>query len=159
MNFNKKLIIFVKICLFVFTFLLVSACSQTEKHETIEVFAIETFDDHQNDKGFFERTGYKIVNAITTMEEGKTNVKSDMKSVEDFYDMEGSYVQTEIIHSYSNKSKLLLTEEGNTHKDKLQQPSTILLSPDNFKNLKLNNLTQEEKDQVKEHLLAIMKKL
>ncbi|NOU73748.1 hypothetical protein GC098_20395 [Paenibacillus sp. LMG 31458] len=159
MNFNKKLMILVKICLFMFTFLLISACSQTEKYETIEVFTIETLDDNQNDKGFFERTGYKIVNAITTIEEGKTHMKSDIKSIEDFYDMEGNYLQTEIIHSYSNKSKLLLTEEGNTLKETIQEPSTILITPDNAKNLKLNNMTQEEKAQVKEHLLAFMEKL
>jgi hypothetical protein len=142
-----------------FTFLLISACSQTEKYETIEVFAIETLDDIQNDKGFFERTGYKIVNAITTIEEEKTRKKSDIKSIEDFYDMEGNYIQTEIIHSYANKSKFLLTEEGNTFKEKLQEPSTILITPDNAMNFKLNNMTQEEKAQVKEHVLAFMEKL
>ncbi|CAG7651112.1 hypothetical protein ACFQI7_21390 [Paenibacillus allorhizosphaerae] len=146
MNFNKKLMILVKICLFMFTLPLISACSQTEKYETIEVFAIETLDDNQNDKGFFERTGYKIVNAITTIEEGKTHMKSDIKSIEDFYDIRGNYLQTEIIHSYSNKSKLLLTEEGNTLKETIQEPSTILIAPDYAKNIKLNNMTQEEKN-------------
>ncbi|WP_246302924.1 hypothetical protein [Paenibacillus plantarum] len=156
MNFNKKLMILVKFCLFMFTFLLVSACSHTEKYETIEVFTIETLDDIQNDQGIFERTGYKIVNAITTIEEGKTHMKSDIKSIEDFYDMEGDYLQTEIIHSYSNKSKLLLTEEGNTLKETIKVPSTILITPDNANHLKVNNMTQEEKVQVKEHLLAFM---
>ncbi|CAG7630159.1 hypothetical protein PAESOLCIP111_03174 [Paenibacillus solanacearum] len=86
-------------------------------------------------------------------------MKSDIKSIEDFYDMEGNYLQTEIIHSYSNKSKLLLTEE-NTLKETIHEPSTILITPDNAKkNLKLNNMTQEEKAQVKEHLLAFMEKL
>jgi hypothetical protein len=159
MSFNKKLIILVKICLFMFTFLLIGACSQTEKYETIEVFAIETHGDSQNDKGFFERTGYKIVNAITTIEEGKTQTKSDIKSIEDFYDREGNYIQTEIIHSFANKSKLLFTEKGNTFKKQIHEPSTILITPDHAKNMKLNNITQEEKAQVKEHILAFMEKL
>ncbi|KRE99427.1 hypothetical protein ASG89_28110 [Paenibacillus sp. Soil766] len=159
MIFNKKLIIVVKICVFIFTFLLISACGQTEKYETIEVFAIETLDNNQNDKGFFEQTGYKIVNAITTIEEGKTHMKSDIKSIEDFYDMEGKFIHTELIHSYANKSKLLLTEEGNTSKETLQEPSTILIAPGSAKNLKLNNMTQEEQDQVKKHVLAFMEKL
>ncbi|NQX58011.1 hypothetical protein HQN88_03955 [Paenibacillus qinlingensis] len=151
--------ILVKICLLMFTFLLISACSQTEKYETIEVFTIETLDDNQNDKGFFEQTGYKIVNAITTTEEGKTHRKSDIKSIEDFYDMAGNYLQTEIIHSYSNQSKLLLTIQGNTLKETIQEPSTILIAPENARNMKVNNMTQEEKVQVKEHLLAFMEKL
>ncbi|WP_246320040.1 hypothetical protein [Paenibacillus qinlingensis] len=159
MNSNKKLMILVKICLLMFTFLLISACSQTEKYETIEVFTIETLDDNQNDKGFFEQTGYKIVNAITTTEEGKTHRKSDIKSIEDFYDMAGNYLQTEIIHSYSNQSKLLLTIQGNTLKETIQEPSTILIAPENARNMKVNNMTQEEKVQVKEHLLAFMEKL
>jgi hypothetical protein len=119
MNFNKKLMNLVKICLFMFTFLFISACSQTEKYETIEVFTIETHDDNQNEKGFFERTGYKIVNAITTIEEGKT-------------------------------------EEGNTLTGIRQEPSTILITRDSAKNLKINNITEEEKAQVKEHVLAYM---
>lgn len=153
--------VLVKIFLFVVTLLLISACSQTEKYETIEVFAIETFDDNQNDKGFFERTGYKIVNAITTIEEGKTHIKSDIKSIEDFYDIEGNYFKTEIIHSYASKHKLTFTEEGNTIKETTHEPSTILITPDNNEknNLKLSNMTHGEKAQVKEHVLAFMQKL
>lgn len=158
MNLNKKLLM--KICLFLFTFLLINACSQTEKYETIEVFTIETFDGNQNDKGFFEQTGYTIVNAITTIEEDKTYIKADTKSIEDFYTIEGNYLKTEITHSYSNKSKLLLTEEENTIKETIHEPSTILITPDSAKKkLKLNTMTQEEKAQVKEHVLALIEKL
>lgn len=159
MNSNKKLVRVAKICLFMFTFLLISACSQAEKYETIEVYALETLQDIQNDQGLYVKTGYKIVNAITTVEESKTHLKSDMKSIEDYYDQNGMYIQTEIIHTYANKSKLLLTEEGNTQKAKLQEPSTILISPNHANNFKLNDMSQEEKNQVKEHVLAYMEKL
>lgn len=160
MKLNKKLMMLVKIWLFMFTFLLISACNQTEKYETIEVFAIETLDDNQNENGLFERTGYKIVNSMTTIEEGKSHTKSDIKTIEDFYDMENNYLRTEVIHSYSNKSKLLLTDEGNTLKKTIYEPSTILITPDHAKkNYKLINMTPEEKAQVKDHLLAFMIKL
>ncbi|GMK37061.1 hypothetical protein PCCS19_01140 [Paenibacillus sp. CCS19] len=160
MRVNKKLMSLVMICLFMFTFLLISACSQIEKYETIEVFAIDTLDDHQNDEGFFERTGYKIVNSITAIEEGKNHIKSDIKSIEDYYDRNDKYLRTEMIHSYSYKSKLLLTDEGNTLKDTIYEPSTILITPENAKNnLKLTNMTQEEKIQVKDHVLAFVEKL
>ena len=160
MNINKKLMFLVKISLFMFTFLLISACSQSEKYETIEVYAIETFDDNQNDKGLYEQTGYKIVNAMTTIKEGETYINSEIVSIEDFYDMEGNYIQTNIIHTNSNKSYLLHTEEGNTHKETIHEPSTILITPDNVKNnFKLIKITQEEKALVKEHLLAFMEKL
>jgi hypothetical protein len=156
---NKNSMILLKICLYTVTFLLIGACSQTEKYETIEVLVIEIFNDNQNDKGIFETTGYKIVNAITIMEEGKTHIKSDIKSIEDFYDMEGNYIRTEIRHSYANKSKMLMTEEGINLKEELQEPSTILISPDNAKNFKLKNMTQEEKAQVKEHVFAYVEML
>lgn len=136
-----------------------SACGQTEKHETIEVFVVETFDDKQNDQGMYETTGFKVVNAITSIEEGKTHLKADVKAIEDFYDLDGLYIQTEIIHSYTNKSKMLLTEEGNTLKEELQEPSTILITPDNAKHYKTKDMTTEEKAQVKEHVLALMEKL
>ncbi|OAS15126.1 hypothetical protein A8708_22370 [Paenibacillus oryzisoli] len=148
-----------KFCLFMFTFLLISACSQADKNETIEVFALETFQDIQNDKGLYVKTGYKIVNAITTVEESKTHLKSDIKSVEDFYDGNGTYIQTEIIHTYANKSKLLLTEEGNTHSAQLQEPSTILTPSNPADNFKLSDMSSEEKKQVREHVLALMEKL
>ncbi|WP_337099151.1 hypothetical protein [Paenibacillus sp. YIM B09110] len=94
------------------------------------------------------------MNAITIIEEGKTHIKSDIKSIEDFYNTEGNYIHTEIRHSYANKSKMLMTEEGNSLKEELQEPSTILISPDHANNFKLKNMTQEEQTQVKEHVLA-----
>jgi len=159
LNSNKKKIMVVKICVFMLTILLISGCEKNERYETIEVFGIETLADEQNDEGIFDETGYKLVNAITIIEEGKTYIKTDVKSIEDYYDMEGNYIETEITHSYYSRSKMLLTEDGNTVKAKLQEPSTMLTSPDNAGHFKSIHMTQEEKDKVKKHVLAFMKKL
>lgn len=41
----------------------------------------------------------------------------------------------------------------------LQKPSTILIPDENIEHFKLDNMTEEEKEQVKEHVLSFMDKL
>ncbi|WP_223702641.1 hypothetical protein [Sutcliffiella deserti] len=60
---------FLTICLFIVSIFLISACGNVEKVQHIEVFVTET--SEQNDEGFYETTGYKKVNSITSIEEGK----------------------------------------------------------------------------------------
>lgn len=159
MKYNKKILIIVKTCLLMLTCLLISACGQFEKYETVEVYMIETFEDNQNDEGIFETTGYVIGNSITIVKEGKSNINSDVKSIEDFYDVDGNYLRTEISHSNAKKSKMLLTEEGKNLKEELQEPSTILITVQNAKNFNSNDMTSEEKTLVREHVLAMIDKL
>lgn len=156
------------IVLIVSTFLL-SACSNVEKIQHIEVFFIET--SEKSDEGLFETTGYKKVNAITSIEEGKNYIKTDIKSIEDFYGTERNYIETEIIHSTSTLSGVTQALNNKNRKKKLQEPSTILISDEDVENNKLKNaeiegatiehfsldtLTEEDKEKVKEHVLSFM---
>ena len=150
--FVVKLLTF---CLF--SIYLLSACSNAEKYQHIEVFMIET--SEQNNEGIFEKTGYKKINSITTIEEGKNHIKTDIKAVEDFYDIDGKYIKTAILHYTYEKSKVTLVEKGEDKKGELQEPSTILIRETNVDYFQLDNMTDEEKEKVKEHVLSFMDKL
>lgn len=144
---------------------LLSACGNVEKTQNIEVFFIET--SEKSDEGLFGTTGYMKVNAISSIEEGKNYTKTDIKSIEDFYDTKGNYIETEITHSASTISKVTQVLNNKDRKKKLQEPSTILISDEDVENYKIKNteiesvaleytLTEEEKEKVKEHVLSFM---
>lgn len=137
---------------FIMIFLiLLSACSTTEKVEHIEAFVIQTLEE--NTEGFYETVGYKKVNSVTNSEVGKNHAKTDVKAIEDFYDLEGGYVKTEIIHSSFKKKVIDLVGEETNLKVELQLPKTILI-PDGNKEEIL--LTKAEKEEVKKHVLSIV---
>lgn len=148
---------FLTICLFIVSLSLFSACSNVEKVQHIEVFVTET--SEKNDEGFFETTGFKKVNAITSTEASKNHVETDIKAIEDFYDKEGNYLRTEIKHSIYNKSHLTQAEDGEERKEEVQEPSTILIPDENIEHFILENMTKEEKEKVKEHVISFMDRL
>ncbi len=131
-----------------------NACSSVEKIQHIEVFVAET--SEQDDEGFFVTTGYKKVNSITSIEEGKHYIKTDIKSIEDFYDKEGNYLRTEIIHSTFNKSYVTQKEDAESLKEEIQKPSAILIPDENIELFKLDVKTKEVEEKVKEHVLSFM---
>ncbi|RSL29908.1 hypothetical protein D7Z54_28640 [Salibacterium salarium] len=124
--------------LLIISIFLFGACGNVEKIENIEVFVIETLEE--NDEGFSETTGYKKVNAITNIEESENHLETDSKVIEDFYDIEGNYIRTEIIHSNFNKSKVTQAEDGEERKEEIQEPSTILIPDDNIEYFELDNM-------------------
>ena len=133
------------------------ACSNVEVTQHIEVFVTET--SEENEEGFFEKTGYKKVNSITTIEESENHIKTDIKAIEDYYDREKNYLYTKIIHSTFTKSNTTLNEDGKDLKKELQQPSTIMIPDDHLEGFQLDHLTDEEKEKVKEHVLSFMDRL
>lgn len=143
-----------KLSLLCVVFVMISACSKSEKVEHIEVFATET--SEQNEEGMFVRTGYKKVNAITIVVEGKNYIKSDIKMIEDSYDLKGNFIKSEIILSDANRSNIMMTEDGDQTKTELTKPSTILIPDENYEGLKSVKLTAEQKVQVKEHVLSFV---
>jgi len=137
--------------LLMLTVLLLSACT-TERFQHIEVFVAET--SEQNEDGFYEPTGYKKINAITTVEEGEHHVATDVKAIEDFFDTDGNYIRTEIIHSAFSRSKVTNTEDGDEHKKVLQEPATILIPAEARDPFHLEKMTEEERERVKQHVLS-----
>ncbi|GAA0440860.1 hypothetical protein GCM10008983_17440 [Lentibacillus halophilus] len=140
--------------LFILTVCVLSSCSHAEKTQHIEVFVTET--SEQNAEGFSETTGYKKVNSITNIEESTNDIKTDIKAVEDYYDTERNYIRTEIIHSNYNKSYNTKAEDGDDLKKVIHKPSTILIPDKNIEHFKLDDMTKEEKEKVKEHVLNLM---
>ncbi|MGD7052806.1 hypothetical protein [Sutcliffiella horikoshii] len=140
--------------LLIVSILLLNACSKVEEVQHISVFVSET--SEQDDEGFFVTTGYKKVNSITIIEESKHHVKTVIKSIEDFYDIEGNYLKTEIIHSTFNKSYVTQKEDAESLKEEIQKPSTILIPDENIELFKLDNKTKEVEEKVKEHVLSFM---
>ncbi|WP_243458019.1 hypothetical protein [Sporosarcina sp. Te-1] len=143
---------------------LMSACSDVEKIQHIEVFFIETFEEREN--GLFEKSGYVRVNAITSSEEGKNYIKTDSKTIEDFYDLQGNYLNTEVKHITSTISKVTQTGKTKSRNKQFQEPSTILISDEDVENYKAKNsesieyfslksMTEEEKETVKKHVLSL----
>ncbi|RXJ04570.1 hypothetical protein DS745_04075 [Anaerobacillus alkaliphilus] len=145
------------ICFIGLVLCLLAACSSTETIEHIEVFVINT--SEQNNAGFFGTTGYKKVNAITLIEDGKHHIKTDIKAIEDFYDINGAYLKTEIIQSKHQRSKVTLAEDGEDIKQELGQPSTILIPDDHLQDFRLDDLTDNEKEKVRKHVLSLIKDL
>ncbi|WP_102716500.1 hypothetical protein [Paenibacillus castaneae] len=134
-----------------------SACSTAEKYEHIEAFIIETLDP--NEEGIHGKTGFKKVNAITITVEGKDYIKSDVKTIEDYYDLVGNFIKSEIKHSTYSKSYITMQEDGGTREKELQEPLTILIPDDNVESVRSFTLTEEEKRQVKEHVKRLVDKL
>lgn len=128
---------------------LLSACSNTEKGEKIEVFVIKTLEHETGD--------YKKVNSVLNTEESKNYIKFNLVAIEDFYDIDGNYIKTEILHSKYEKSKVTLEQNAEDKKVELQEPSTILISENSVKNFRgLDYMTKEEKEKVKEHVLSFI---
>ncbi|OBZ12814.1 hypothetical protein A7975_14335 [Bacillus sp. FJAT-26390] len=138
-------------------FVLLSACGDGVKVEHIEAFAMET--SEENEEGIYERTGYLKSNSISIIVEGKNFIKSEIKSIEDFYDKDGNYMKTEIKHSKGGITQITEVENGNTLKKELLEPSTILIPDENIVHVQRYELSDDEKKQLKEHVLSFMKKL
>lgn len=137
---------------------LLSACSNTVKVEHIEAFSIEIFSEKNKD-GFYEQTGFKKVNSITAFAENKNYLSSDIKMVVDYYDLDGNYVKSEIVHTKSSKSHITMSEDGDNRKKELQEPSTIIIPDDNLQNFRSSALSDDEKKQIKQHVLNLIDRL
>ncbi|MFJ5771574.1 hypothetical protein [Psychrobacillus sp. NPDC093180] len=131
--------------LFMIPLFLLFACSNTEKYEHVNVYVVETWG---------ENAGYKKVNDLTNVEEGKNYITVNTRSIEDFYDKDGNNKRTEIISSDYTSSNITNVGQGEDLKEVLPKPSTILISEDKNEPFKLDDMTEEEKERVKKHILS-----
>lgn len=146
---------FLWVCLISSIILLLGACSQAEEVQHIEAFGIEVLE--QNAEGLYEPVGYKKVNAITTTKENKNYTRVDLKTVEDFYDTEGNYTKTVVTHEQSYKSNVLDTRDGFRRTEELHEPSTILIPEEDAANFRGDQLSVDEREQLKKHVQSFMK--
>jgi len=155
MDIKRKALMYSLI--FCLSILLLTSCSNAEEVQHIEVYVTET--SEKNDEGRWEKTGYKKINSISTVEKGENYINTDIKAIEDYYDTDGNYIKTEVIHSTFEKSEVTKAESGEDRKEELQEPSTILIPNDPQEHFQLEDMTEEDKERVKEHVLSYIDKL
>jgi hypothetical protein len=112
---------------------------KVDKTEKIEAFSIETVS--------YEEGDYKLVNSFTILSGTGSNLKVEVRKIEDFYDNEGNYIKTRLLHS--------TTKDGD-HEVFVEEPLTILLENQPIGAVK--ELSSHDKEAVKEHILAIFDK-
>lgn len=136
--------------------LCLNACAQVESVKHIEAFIAET--TSKDDKGFYTKTGYKKVNSVSIIRIGKHFAKSDVKMIEDYYDLDGNYIKTEISHTTLKRSNIHFEEDGGKQTAELHQPSTILIPDENLENFRSSHLSDEEKALLENHVLSLTRK-
>ncbi|RJE87041.1 hypothetical protein D3P07_17885 [Paenibacillus sp. 1011MAR3C5] len=136
---------------------LMSSCGSMDVVRHIEVFVHESME--VNEEGDYEVTGHIKANAITTSEESKNLLRTDVKMIEDYYDSDGNFIKSEVSHSRSHKSDISITDGGFSHKKELQEPSTIFIPEEGYEQFRMKDMSDEEKEIVKEHVLSYMKML
>ncbi|MFS0577387.1 hypothetical protein AB1K83_17370 [Sporosarcina sp. 179-K 3D1 HS] len=137
--------------------LLLGACSKNEVFEHIEVFSIETMDESEDPVIPYTLSGHKNTNSITYTREWRDKVKFEVSAIEDYYDTDGNYIKTVVFHSSGEHKKLHNQISGDKEEEELNEPSTILLSPE-YKQTSLE-LTEEEKERVKRHVESYVDRL
>lgn len=149
--------IFLSFGLLIVSVFILSACGNVETVQHVEVYMIETLEE--NDEGIYETTGYKKVNAITSIEESENHVETDIKAIEDYYDTDGNYMRTEVIHSKFDGSGITQAEDSEERRAEIQEPSTILIPDESIEHFNSEDMTKEEEDKVEEHVLSFMDRL
>lgn len=137
--------------------MLITSCSRTEVIRHYEVFMSDSME--RKEDGNFETTGYSKANAITTSESRKGFLRTDVKMIEDFYDLEGHYVKTVISHTRSHMSDISVTDGGFRLKKELQEPATIFIPENEFGSFSKKELSDEENEILKDHVMMYMKML
>lgn len=135
----------------------VSGCGSKEEFMHIEAFVVEVLEEDA--EGMFVKTGAKKSNAITTIEEGKNYIKTNVQVLEDYYDMDGKYMKTEILYSDFTKSLLTGGEHGENKNEQRDVPATILIPDEELRFTKTMKLTETEQRQVKEHVESLINDL
>lgn len=133
----------------------------TNTIETVESFVIEVLSNTSNSEGIYELTGFKKVNSITEITENENKIYTKIIVVEDYYDIEGNYIETivkmdEFENDYKTGKAL-----HNFQEKKFNQPMTIKTgSHQNFLNGRFSiELSEAEKKQVKNNVLKYVEKL
>ncbi len=117
--------------------------------EQIENYVIETYSGEVNEENIFKKTGYKQVNSITEINKTSKYITTEVKIIEDYYDLNGTFLESIIsIEEYHNnyftgKAKV------RSNKESINIPSTIYgkknIPTPNAKMVKYNgNLAEEE---------------
>ncbi|MBB6454949.1 hypothetical protein HNQ94_003438 [Salirhabdus euzebyi] len=116
-----------------------NSVNEEEKTEKVEAYKAETVSHEEGD--------YKLVNSQISMFGTGENLKVEARLIEDFYDKEGNYIKTRLLHS---------TTQNGDEEVYIDEPMTIILSEQFGENEPMaNELTEQEKEDIKEHILEL----
>lgn len=133
--------------------LLLTACSKAKVVEHVEAFTSETMSDTPERSGFYVETGYKRVNSVSLLKEWDDKFQGEISSIEDFYDLNGDYINTVVTYSYSKEMKRHNMLDDKKEQVELTKPTTIL-TPDVLPTvIETKILSEEEKEVIKSHVL------
>lgn len=139
-------------------FLLISCQAEKNNQENIEKETIESFtveESELNSEGIYVPIGYKKVNAITYVKDNKHVIKTHVRTIEDFYDLEENFVKTIITNSYYEKLKINHSETSYNKNHEVSGPLTIH-APDKNDKSSIAKLNSEELEEVRNHVVTII---
>ncbi|OME95020.1 MULTISPECIES: hypothetical protein [Paenibacillus] len=143
------------ICSVWMVLVLCSCQSEGEEVEHVEAFIAENI--MMNADGFSVPAGYKKVNSITNYEDNRGATQSRVRAIEDYYDSNGNFIITKVYDQSHKRLKNLQTEDTNNLEQELDQPLTIHIPDD--QTWKPVQLTDEQKDEIKAHVMKHTKNL
>jgi hypothetical protein len=155
MNLKNKRQFSSWICSVWMVLVLCSCQSEGEKVEHVEAFIAENI--MMSADGFSVSAGYKKVNSITNYEDNRGATQSRVRAIEDYYDSNGNFIITKVYDQSHKRLKNLQTEDTNNLEQKLDQPLTIHIPDDH--GWRPVQLTDEQKDEVKAHVMKHTKNL
>lgn len=155
MNLKNKRQFSSWICSIWMVLVLCSCLSEGEKVEHVEAFIAENI--MMNADGFSVPAGYKKVNSITNYEDNRGATQSRVRAIEDYYDSNGNFIITKVYDQSHKRLKNLRTEDTNNLEQELDQPLTIHIPDDHA--WRPVQLTDEQKDEVKAHVMKHTKNL
>ncbi|WP_143001381.1 hypothetical protein [Tenuibacillus multivorans] len=151
-----------KISIVLLFFLMISGCDQEgmnhcdvaegEGKIEHEVYTAITLDDD------LDQDGYKRVNSNLLINDNEDELCVEVEEVVDYYSLDHEYLRSEVLSSYSRKDKLTKRQDEAEKVEEINGPATILL-PDSVKGPDYPaDLSEEEKQRVKEHVDQLVEK-
>ena len=155
---KKMLLIIIGICVISITavFLIRNidafAFEKKDPITRIESFSIEVLEE--NGEKFAEEFGYKNINSVSEIIENKKEVITKVSVIEDYYDVNGTYLKTIVKVEEGTLNLTTGKSTGKVREKVFQQPLTLYAYRDT-----VTVLTEEEREQVKNQVKAQVKKL
>ncbi|TFB19517.1 hypothetical protein E3U55_10150 [Filobacillus milosensis] len=104
-----------------------------------------------------ERDGYRKVNSKLKINDNEHELCVEIHHVADYYTKDHEYIKSEVNIGYTRKDKLTLREDSDEVVAEIDEPATILI-PESVKSTDyLPNLSEDERQQIKEHVQNIVK--
>lgn len=126
--------------------------------KNVESYEIEVFSDTPDEEGIYEIVGHKKVNTVTNMSGDIDNIKTAMTTVEDYYDLNGNFIES--IISITDFENNFINGKGisEVNSKKSNTPQTILnVTETKFIETNEKKLSTEEQKLIEKRLNFLTK--